>query len=877
MAPFFRFSQMNCSLPGSAVIGLLLVILLLGSCSSERNTWTSKSYHNTTAHFNGYYYAREELKKIESEQWAALDDDHNKILRLFPVLDSSIVKAHDKELQEAIKMASIAIQRHPNSKWVDDCYLLVGQARLFSLDWGNAIQTYKFVNTKSKDPDARHKAIIGLIRTFTEHREYNNSQAAIDYLQKEDLNKTNKKLFALEKAYFHQMQGNLDYMVRSLTKVEDDLKRRDKSGRVYFILGQVYQKLGFESEAYQFYKKCLGTNPEYEIDFYARLYLAQVAEISRSRNVSAARKSFRKLLKDGKNKDFQDKIYYEMGMFELKQSNLREAIAEFNRSIRLGKNKQIDGEAYLRLGEIYYDTLHQYQISQAYYDSAISSLSPDYEGYDLIKARQEILDEFVKNLNTIQLQDSLLKLSTMDSTSLRNMVDSAYQSKKRAEEKLAKKNKKSKRIQIVANTNADLFSQGDEENLISEESGAWYFSNPTAMTIGQNEFKRIWGDVRLEDNWRRSQRSTASAAGARRASVPTETVVHEKPADSGPEDDPVTVDYNKINSLLPKTEAQKVEALAKIENAYFSLGDIYYFKLLEKENALNAYKTLLARFPESEFEPEVLYRLYLILKDSEPEIAEQYASQLKKNHPSSTFAKILINPNYLAESSQALKKQQEVYKTAYEQFQDGRFSLSLDAINEAMALGETSFTPQLELLKILIAGRTEDINQYQYLLNAFIVKYPSSPSADYAKKLLATSRDFVKNQEKQKGIQYIRSLEEPHYFVIVYKKSENIANKASSTLEKFNDSYFRELKLKTSNLVLNDDYIITLVADLPRVSSAIEYVRTFNEKLPTLPELRNHKFHNFVITKDNFDIFYRTKGLDEYIYFFEKNYPADNQ
>jgi len=75
---------------------------------------------------------------------------------------------------------------------------------------------------------------------------------------------------------------------------------------------------------------------------------------------------------------------------------------------------------------------------------------------------------------------------------------------------------------------------------------------------------------------------------------------------------------------------------------------------------------------------------------------------------------------------------------------------------------------------------------------------------------------------------------------------------------------------------LNDDYTLTLVADLPRISSALEYIKTFNEKLSTLNELRNHKFHSFVITKDNFDIFYRTKGLDEYLQFFEKNYPAED-
>src|SRR5690606_9419214 len=131
-------------------------------------------------------------------------------------------------------------------------------------------------------------------------------------------------------------------------------------------------------------------NPEYEVDFYARLYMAQVTEISRNRDVNAARKSFRKLLKDSKNKEFRDKIYYEMGVFELKQNDINEAINFFNRSVRSGTNQRIRGEAFLRLGEIYYDTLKNYELSQAYYDSAISALPKDYENYATIKSRQEI-------------------------------------------------------------------------------------------------------------------------------------------------------------------------------------------------------------------------------------------------------------------------------------------------------------------------------------------------------------------------------------------------------------------------------------------------------------------------------------------------------
>ncbi len=851
---------------------------MLSGCSSEKKTWTSKAYHNTTSHFNGYYYAKDEIQKIEKTIWTSLTDDYNKILRLYPALDSSLAIGYDKEVQEAIKMASIAIQRHPNSKWVDDCYILVGKARLYSLDWGNAIQTFKFVNGKSKNPAARHKAIITLIRTFTEHKEFNNAQAAIDFLQKEELSKSNQKYLTLEKAYLYQVVEDYDNMVRSLSTVTPMLIKKDRPGRIYFIIGQVYQKLGFESEAYNFYRKCLATNPEYEVDFYARLYLAQVTEISRSRNVNAARKSFKKLLKDTKNKEFKDKIYYEMGMFELKQKNIKEAISFLNASVREGSNRLIDGEAYLRLGQIYYDTLKNYELSQAYYDSAIISLPKDFEGYAAIKARQEVLNEFVKHLKTIHWQDSLLTMSTLDSTSLRSLIDSAFAARKKlADSKVGKKKKRqSNRIEISP-TNSSVFASNDEEGA-TEEAVDWYFGNPTAMSLGQTEFARIWGVVPLEDNWRRSLRSAATTTVTRNNTTITNATTNKQDETiETVKADPAIAEYERINKEIPRTQEEKNVSLKKIEDAYFSLGDIYYFKLLEKDNAVISYTKLLNRFPKTEYEPEVLYKLYLIYKDTDQAKANQYADLLKEKYPQSTFAKILVNPNYLQESSLALEKQKQIYSIAYQYFLEGDFKLCDMKLDEANSLGETIFTPNIKILSILIIGKTQDIDHYRLALNQFIKDYPEGDVSSYAKKLLDVSNSLINGEAKKKGIQYIRSLEEPHYFVVVYKKEENLNDLASSTLEKFNKENFSDLKLKTSNLVLNDEYTLTFVADLPRISYALEYVQTFNEKLSTFTELRNHKFNSFVITKDNFDIFYRTKGLDEYIQFFEKNYPTENQ
>ncbi len=851
-----------------------LALALLLSCSSERNTWTSKAYHNTTAHFNGYYYALQEIEKVENTILKSHVDDYNRILKLYPSFDSTLAKGFDKEIQEAIKMASIAIQRHPNSKWVDDAYILVGKSRMYSLDWGNAIQTFKFVNTHSEDKDAKHLAILNLIRTYIEHREFNNALAAIDYLEKAELSKTNKKKFLLEKAYYYQWQQDYDQMVRSLTSADHLLRKKDRRGRIYFVIGQVYQKLGFESEAYNYYKKCLGTNPEYEVDFYARLYMAQVTEISRNRDVNTARKSFRKLLKDSKNKEFKDKIYYEMGIFELKQHDMDGAIHFLNRSVRSGNNKRIQGEAYLKLGEIYYDTLGNYELSQAYYDSAITALPSDYEGYASIKARQEILNEFVKNLETVQWQDSLLELANLDSAILRMKVDSVVTAeRKTAEMKAGKKKKRANRVEIERTSPDNIFN-----NETNEVSSDWYFGNSASMAIGQSEFKRIWGDVKLEDNWRRSQRISTSFSNNRETNQAAESTNPEEASPAVKEAaDPVEAALLELDKQIPRTEEAKQEALGKIEEAYFQLGDIYNFKLQEKKNAVDIYMKLLDRFPGSEHEPEVLYSLYLIIRETDSTAAAAYAQRLKQEHPTSTFAKILINPDYLQESSQTAEKQKALYTKAYKIFDGGYYDSARVLVDEALAAGETSFNSTLQLLRILIIGETEDLAKYQYSLQEFIKAYPDTEQAQYANKLLEASRQFVEAEEKRKGIQYIPSFDETHYFVLVYAKSEGINELTVSALESFNKSHFSQSGLKTSHLELNDEYALTFVSDLQDKKTAMDYFQTFSENAKDIAALRNHKFDNFVITKDNFDIFYRTKGLNEYLRFFKKNYQTENQ
>ena len=827
-------------------------------------------YHNTTAHFNGYYYAKEKTLEVEKIILKSLDDDPNQILRLFPKLDTNLAKSYSKDTEEIIKMASLSIQRHPNSKWVDDNYVLVGKARLFDCDFPNAIQTFKYVNTKGSNINTRHEALVQLLRTFTEQNDFDRAEETFRFLEKEKLNKGNQKQLYLEKAYYYQVRNNYDYMVRNLTRADSLLVKGDRIGRIYFIIGQVYQKLGFNSEAYNYYRKCVSTSPEYEIDFYARLNMAQVARLDDKKDIKQLRAQFMKMLEDLKNQEFKDKIYYELGEFERKQNNLIAAIDNYKLSAHAGTNKRIQGSAFLRIGQLEFDSLKKYSLAKLYYDSAIAALPKDFENYESIKKRQEVLGEFAKYTEAITWNDSLLYLASFDSLTLRTKLDSVVASRKIPEDTSKKKRKR------ATNTSSGSSSQGSA--FFNQESTAtsdWYFGNPSAVALGQSEFQRIWGTRSLEDNWRRSNKTSVINELQTTTTQADIAQINQQPNSETPTEK--VDEVAKLIGQLPRTDKQKQDALAKIEEGYFKLGDLYYFQLNEKENALQSYQRLLGRFPESEYEPEVLYKLYLITKENDKTQADRYAQLLKENHPNSTFTRILINPDYLRETSVAAEKQKMIYKEAYSFFQANNLRAATEKVNQAMAVGETSFTPQLELLKILITGKTEDVTRYQFELGEYLKKYPDGTLKPYAEQLLAASKTLLEKLEKAKGIQFGTSLEGPHNFIIVYNTGDRITNPVSTAIENYNESQWKELKLNTSNLILNDEKTITMVTEFPNRKAALGYFDKFLAQIANTKPLSNYKFYSFVITKDNFQIFYRTKALDEYLTFFDRNYQKQNQ
>lgn len=843
---------------------ILAALFLLSGCSAERKNVVSKTFHNTTARYNAYFYAKNRIEEIRRINWEAHDNNYDKVLRIYPELDSARAETYKEETQDAIEKASIAIERHKNSKWVDDSYVLVGLARYFDLDYRNAIETFKYVNKNSEDDAARHEALAHLIRTYTDALEYQNAQVVSDYLDKEDISKDELKIVELNRAYLYQQTDNLDNMLRHLVEAAPLLKKKDGKGRIYFIIGQVYADLGFEAEAYSYYKRCISSNPEYELDFMARLNMFQVAEISKASDIRAARKSFSKLLKDRKNKEFQDKIYYEMGEFEARQGNLELALENYRESLRHGISERQRGMSYLRLGQIYYDSLKEYELAQAYYDSTINVLPKDVDNYDDILTRQQVLKEFVEQINTIALQDSLLRLADRDSAEVKAEFVEMLQEQARIEEEKAREREEklaARRTNFSLNTNEQGFS-----------ITSWYFDNPAAVAQGQAEFRRVWGDRPLEDHWRRSNKQVLREYTEEGPTAGVGLVDNSQLSTSAdPQADFERTAQGMMLEIPYSTEA-RTAALTKIEDAYYRLGNIYNFELEEDQNAARTFETLLDRFPQSQYTPEVLYQLCLIYEEVDPSAYEQVKNALISRFPNSRYAKLIQNPNYTKESSEANERLKKSYEEAYAYYRNEEYGIALAKADSALAAyPESSYRPKVALLKILIHGRNESKESYESRLENFIEEYPDAPETTYAAKLLEESETFESTAHAE-AITYLKNTEDKHYYIVLFETNKAANEGINESLDLFNKLNYDDKDLQLSNLLLESGRTAVLVGLFENGETAYDYLKKIENNHVIDRDWQNSKMINFVIGTDNFDILYQTKDLQSYLKFFNENY-----
>jgi len=791
-------------------------------------------------------------------------DDFNQIIPVFVTGDAAAISTHNNSFEQVIRKCSAVIQNHELSKWIDDSFLLIGKAYYMKGEYFEAIETFQYVYTKYKKTDLAPEALIWLVRAYTDSRQYAKAQGGLDMIQadKKFPVEYNAMIFALQ-ADLLVKQKRYDQAITPLKRAIRAEKSKKVKTRYHFLLGQLTRETDRKAAA-EYFRLSLKGKPYYEMEFQARMNLARLYDGNSS--LRKARNQLKKLLKDDKNKDFKDEIYYEMAMLELKAKNVPLAIQLLKSSSAAStKNVAQKSRTYLFLAE-YYFAQPNYTRAQQYYDSTSTVMPAEHPKFREVDGKKRYLTDLVKNLEVIQMQDSLLALALLPEKQLDKIIDKAIREEERAADEARFEKDAAKNAPLPSNTNAPpaggLAPPG--------QPSLWYFYNQQAVAQGFSSFRQQFGSRELVDNWRRSKKEQQITN-----------------SESGNSDDNSVINLNidpkdprsKFKAKIPLTPAAKDYANTQIQEALFNLGNLYRDKLSDYPTAILKFETLLNRYPGCALEPETFYRLALLydLMDQK-EKAELYRAKLLQDYPKNQFALIVKNPPKMQnENSGLVDEADSSYSLVYTAFRQGKYrDVLMDGQKLINSYPTSMRVPQVELMRALSLGRTADTSMMKAALSSLIGRYPATDVSKSAQEVLdlmdPAKRKAIMTTGRAEAL-FKKSEQEAHYFVLAMEMATYATNKeVEIKLANFNDSNFRNSKLKTQTMLYGKTYQFMVVREFPDSRKAMEYYNMFVNNKQVLKGINTAKYHLFVVNKTHYSQLYDKKQLKEYVDFFQTDY-----
>lgn len=685
------------------------------SCSQFSNSITSKSWHNVNAKYNALWIAKVNYEFVTDTLFLVRDENYAKVLPVFVQNDTLKNKIVSKEIEEVIQKASRVAERHSNSKYLDEAYNLIGNARILKGDFLNAAEVFKYVNSNGKNTFQKHAALISLMRVYIEQDDLETANEVSNVIKALKLKGENLTNYYLTKASYHQKNNEELLTAAILDETLKLFRKSEQKARLYYLAGQIYDKNGRSDLATQRYLSVEKNKPNYDLSFNAQVNLL-ASQASSNGGRGNAISAYAKMLEDRKNKDLRDKIYFKMGTLEAEKKNYEKASSYFARSVIESKNNESKAAAYFAIAEINYTNLANYEKAALYYDSTLINMKPTDLNYKPVAAKSNSLNSFIRYKRAIALEDSLQKLGQMNPLAL---------DKKLEEIILNREKERSKMIEMVnnkANPNSISLNPNNLQN-------RWELYDPVKISRGKSAFVQKWGSRPLADNWRRREQQAGSLS-IKLERLTEEQIQAEEAKKLLANSQKSTIDNEKLTAekaLLLATipiESHQIEASKmKQQEALFQLGKLYKLQFNEIENARLTFQELLIKFPDSPNAPEALYYLAIM---AENQNSNPFKSALLTKFPESTFARRLER-GAIEVTTGMESAAKTFYENLYELYSTGQYEQAL--ANADVGLNKfqgTAIEDRIAFLKIYILAKGSDLLAYQKAVNDFVSAFSGS-------------------------------------------------------------------------------------------------------------------------------------------------------
>jgi len=879
------------------VVGTLFILLGLYSCSVEKNTSLSRNFHNLTSHYNVYFNGYESYKRGIERARSSIRNDYNRILPLFLFEDEGVNSSVNADMKRAIDKATKVITFHSitakpkvkegnqspkdkaffeqneYNKWVDDSYFLMGKAYMYQGEFFMAAEAFKHIMITFPNQDIRFGAMTWLARSYIMVGESREAERILTTLADEsdfpedfllDLHTTRAQLSMYNSDY----NGAAEQL--ELAMEQKGIHKEEKI-RYTYILAQLYEESGQNSLALEKYKRVTRYNPTYEMAFNARVSMAEVYESGGKSD--DLKKLLRKMLRDSKNIEYKDQIYFALGNIAMEEGDKEQAIELYQLSVSTSvQNQYQKGFSSLTLAEIYYEE-PEYLLSAAYYDSAVSFLDRDYPGYAGLASLSASLDELVYNVNTFQLEDSVQMIAALPEEQRLAIIDELIEVAVLEEEEARLAEQQS--MQDMAFNQSMLYGGNQNRSGMQEQMGGqWYFYNLNAKSFGQPEFRMKWGERQLEDHWRRSNKRTISDR-SQGEGVEGDSL---NGGGSTPILDKKSREYYLIN--IPLSDSAMEESHGRLEAALYNMGVVYKEDLLDYDESIQTFQELIKRYPDTQFGAHVYYLLYELNNNiQKPTEASFYSERLSARYPDSHYSLLLNNPNYLQELEEEEMKVVRYYEGLYELYKQNNFSAVVSGADQALLnYPEDPLLPKIKYIRALALGSQGGKEEMRIALDSLIAQHPSTEESLSAQEMVEYMymefpeiKDAAQAAEAEVVYAAVDSMQE-HFFLLALRSDEN-ANQVSFNLLNYNLDNFNQYNLEVGEMALEDSYNLLYVSVFNNAEGASRYLGQIRDNSrEILGEIDPARYRMMIISTSNFEILSEEKVFNPYYLYYLRHY-----
>ncbi|MDR3287285.1 MAG: tetratricopeptide repeat protein [Prevotellaceae bacterium] len=896
------------------IIACAVLFAIFTSCSTKKNTATSRAFHKFTGHyntyFNGYESYKEGIKKAESTYPASFDE-------LLPVFSFSYKETANKvtsDMDRAITKSNKVVQDHsitakpelPRGKKMNKeqrafynkkefnekipkAHILIAKAQTYMQDYTGAAATLEYMDSQYARDTILYESRIWSAIVSTERNDLEDAENRLKIISRmKNYPKQYHQLYHAAWTNLLIKQKKYGEAIERMQKTLEFTKKRSEKIRYNFLIAQLHQKVGNKENSLIYFTKVSKMNAPYNVRFAAQIQKAN--SFDPSTQGGELKKLYTKMAKDKKNEEYLDQIYYALGNLSRLDKNEKEAADYYLKSIEknLDNNVQL-GLTHLALAELYFVS-PDYVKSFHNYNDARGSLPQLHEHYAGILEKIDVLEVLAPNLEIVEHEDSLQNIANMPKADRDKMIDDLIaQVKKQKEEQ--QKLEQSRQYYV---SQSDMERYGARENAATQNSrgsnAKWYFYNTAQLNQGLTEFNMRWGRRKLEDNWRRKNKGVfennnfddmqnepdlLATETSDTAKTDTQDKTPQKPTLTPEQreyylqDVPLTADAMQISDN-------------KIMHALYLVATSFKNDLNDNNRAIEAFEKLVQRFPDSEYIASSYYYLYnLYTENGETSAADKYKQLLTNYYPNNILTLSIINPGYLQELERKEQQVENNYEQALNLYRENKNTEALDLINATIATNsESKVMPRLELLKVLATNYQNHLASYKEALTNIATKYNGSETEKTANEMLKVlQQNEVKIMSEQtedisttqtQTDTYLPDDKEQYIAVLVDKSLD--VNLVAFEIILFNADNYLDSNYETASESFDNKYELLIVKTLNSKNDARTYYSEMLAKSGLIKKLEGSEYLHFIISPDNLQKLKQNKNVAEYMQFFKANY-----